>query len=171
MRLAYAATNEQPYHERRPLAAQTRGLIRDGTWPGIKAWVLRNPQRVQEMLWANPRVVFFREEPLGPQEAVFGPRGAQGVALTPGRSIAVDPKSIPYGTPVWLASAGPDREPAEARARAGHWQRDHRAGARRLLRGLGHAGGGFRRAAEAAAQALGAVAALTPDIASLLLFK
>jgi membrane-bound lytic murein transglycosylase A len=28
------------------------------------------------------------------------------VALTPGRSIAVDPGSIPYGTPVWLASSG-----------------------------------------------------------------
>jgi membrane-bound lytic murein transglycosylase A len=27
--------------------------------------------------------------------------------LTPGRSIAVDPGSIPYGTPVWLASSGP----------------------------------------------------------------
>ena len=36
----------------------------------------------------------------------FGPRGAQGVPLTPGRSIAVDPESIPYGTPVWLASEG-----------------------------------------------------------------
>ena len=106
VRLAYAATNDQPYMSvGRWLLDQ--GLIRDGTWPGIKAWVLRNPQRVQEMLWANPRVVFFREERLGPQEAVFGPRGAQGVALTPGRSIAVDPKSIPYGTPVWLASAGP----------------------------------------------------------------
>ena len=33
-------------------------------------------------------------------------RGAQGVALTAGRSIAVDPASIPYGTPVWLVSAG-----------------------------------------------------------------
>lgn len=29
------------------------------------------------------------------------------MALTPGRSIAVDPSSIPYGTPVWLASSGP----------------------------------------------------------------
>ena len=29
------------------------------------------------------------------------------MALTPGRSIAVDPASIPYGTPLWLASAGP----------------------------------------------------------------
>jgi membrane-bound lytic murein transglycosylase A len=29
------------------------------------------------------------------------------VPLTPGRSIAVDKDSIPYGTPVWLASTGP----------------------------------------------------------------
>lgn len=37
----------------------------------------------------------------------FGPKGAQGVALTPGRSIAIDPLAMPYGTPVWLASRGP----------------------------------------------------------------
>ena len=51
--------------------------------------------------------MFFREEPLSDLDASFGPRGAQGVALTPGRSIAVDRDSIPYGTPVWLRSAGP----------------------------------------------------------------
>ena len=82
-------------------------LVKDASWPGIKAWVQANPQRVQEMLWTNPRVVFFREEPLDDLQAAFGPRGAQGVPLTPGRSIAVDRESIPYGTPVWLASAGP----------------------------------------------------------------
>ena len=52
-------------------------------------------------------MVFFREEPLDPQDLNAGPRGAQGVALTAGRSIAVDPGSIPYGTPVWLSSSGP----------------------------------------------------------------
>jgi membrane-bound lytic murein transglycosylase A len=51
-------------------------------------------------------MVFFKEEPLSDLDAAFGPRGAQGVALTPGRSIAVDPGSIPYGTPVWLVSSG-----------------------------------------------------------------
>ena len=75
--------------------------------PGIKAWAQQNPQRVNEMLWSNPRTVFFREEPLGELDASFGPRGAQGVALTPGRSIAVDPSSIPYATAVWLHSEGP----------------------------------------------------------------
>jgi membrane-bound lytic murein transglycosylase A len=58
------------------------------------------------MLWSNPRTVFFREEALSESDADSGPKGAQGVALTPGRSIAVDPLSIPFGTPVWLASAG-----------------------------------------------------------------
>ena len=66
-----------------------------------------NPQRVRELVNVNPRYVFFREEPLSDLDAQFGPRGAQGVALTPGRSIAVDPGSIPYGTPVWLSTQGP----------------------------------------------------------------
>jgi membrane-bound lytic murein transglycosylase A len=106
VRLAYAGSNEQPYRSVGGWLLQ-QGALRDATWPGIKAWARDNPQRVQEMLWSNPRVVFFREEPLDDFDAAFGPRGAQGVALTPGRSIAVDKESIPYGTPVWLASAGP----------------------------------------------------------------
>lgn len=105
VRVAFAGTNEHPYRSVGSWLLQ-QGL-RDASWPGIKAWAARNPQRVQEMLWVNPRVVFFREEPLSELDAAAGPRGAQGVALTPGRSIAVDPGSIPYGTPVWLASAGP----------------------------------------------------------------
>ena len=106
VRLAFAATNEQPYQSVGRWLLD-RGLVRDATWPGISAWAQAHPERVQEMLWANPRYVFFREEPLDALDAAFGPRGAQGVALTPGRSIAVDRLSIPYGTPVWLASTGP----------------------------------------------------------------
>jgi membrane-bound lytic murein transglycosylase A len=60
------------------------------------------------MFWSNPRYVFFREETRTGAEASLGPRGAQGVPLTAGRSIAVDKDSIPYGTPVWMASAGPN---------------------------------------------------------------
>jgi membrane-bound lytic murein transglycosylase A len=104
VRVAFAGTNDQPYKSvGRWLLDQ--GLIKDASWPGIKAWIVANPQRVNEMLWSNPRVVFFKEESL-PEQANEGPKGAQGVALTPGRSIAVDPGSIPYGAPVWLASSG-----------------------------------------------------------------
>ncbi len=105
-RVAYAGTNDQPYKSvGRWLLDQ--GAIKDATWPGIKAWTLQNPKRVQEMIWSNPRTVFFREEPLPQGDSSLGPKGAQGVALTAGRSIAIDPGSIPYGTPVWLASSGP----------------------------------------------------------------
>ncbi len=106
VRLAYAGTNDQPYRSVGTWLLR-QGLVRDASWPGIKAWVQANPGRVQEMLWSNPRMVFFREEPLEGMDAQLGPRGAQGVPLTPGRSIAVDKESIPYGAPVWLASPGP----------------------------------------------------------------
>ena len=106
VRLAFAGSNDQPYKSvGRWLIDQ--GALKDATWPAIKAWTLQNPQRVQEMLWSNPRTVFFREESVVEGDAYVGPRGAQGVPLTAGRSIAVDPASIPYGTPVWLASSGP----------------------------------------------------------------
>nr|WP_236599741.1 MltA domain-containing protein [Ramlibacter alkalitolerans] len=106
VRLAYAGSNEQPYRSVGAWLLQ-QGALRDASWPGIKAWARANPQRLQELLWSNPRVVFFREEPLSDFDAAFGPRGAQGVPLTPGRSIAVERDSVPYGTPMWLSSPGP----------------------------------------------------------------
>jgi membrane-bound lytic murein transglycosylase A len=106
LRLAFAGHNEQPYK------SVGRWLIEQGelradaaSWPAIKAWAQKNPQRINALLWSNPRTVFFREEPL--PDPQLGPKGAQGVPLTPGRSIAVDPLSIPYGTPVWLDSSEP----------------------------------------------------------------
>jgi membrane-bound lytic murein transglycosylase A len=104
-RLAFAATNEQPYKSVGKWLLD-QGLVKDASWPGIKAWLAQNPQRLQELLWVNPRVVFFKEETLSDLDMGFGPKGAQGVALTPGRSIAIDPLGMPYGTPVWLASRG-----------------------------------------------------------------
>ncbi len=106
VRVAFAGHNDQPYR------SVGRWLIEQGdlrpdqaSWPAIRAWARQNPKRLEEMLWSNPRYVFFREEPL-PDPAI-GPKGAQGVPLTPGRSIAVDPLSIPYGTVVWLDTSEP----------------------------------------------------------------
>jgi membrane-bound lytic murein transglycosylase A len=111
VRLAYAASNEQPYASVGRWLLD-RGWVRDASWPGIKAWIsatqARNPRLVQEMLWSNPRYVFFKPESRSDKDADLGPRGAQGVPLTAGRSVAVDKDSIPYATPLWLASAGPN---------------------------------------------------------------
>ena len=104
-RLAYAGTNQKPYQSvSKWLAANTS--LRNYSWPAIKQWAQLHPDLVPQMLWSNPRLVFFREEDLPTDSSAEGPRGAQGVPLTAGRSIAVDPGSIPYGAPVWLASQG-----------------------------------------------------------------
>lgn len=106
VRAAFAGHNEQPYKSvGRWLVDQGELRADQASWPAIKAWARMHPKRLNELLWSNPRFVFFREEPL-PDPAV-GPRGAQGVPLTPGRSIAVDPQSVPYGTPVWLDTTEP----------------------------------------------------------------
>lgn len=106
LRVAFAAHNDQPYKSvGRWLVDQGELTLEQASWPSIKAWARKNPKRLHEMLWANPRVIFFREEPL--PDPQLGPKGGQGVPLTPGRSIAVDTQSIPYGTPVWVDATEP----------------------------------------------------------------
>jgi membrane-bound lytic murein transglycosylase A len=105
VRVAFAGSNEQPYRSINQWLLD-QGVQRINPWPeATKAWAAQNPQRVPALLWSNPRYVFFREEAV--DETSEGPRGAQGVPLSAGRSIAVDPGSIPYGAPVWLVSRGP----------------------------------------------------------------
>lgn len=105
VRLAFAGSNDQPYRSINQWLLD-QGVRRINPWPeATKAWAAQNPQRLNPLLWSNPRYIFFREEALSDPAA--GPRGAQGVPLSAGRSIAVDRESIPYGTAVWLASPGP----------------------------------------------------------------
>jgi membrane-bound lytic murein transglycosylase A len=62
----------------------------------IKAWLRAHPDSAQALMDDNPSYVFFRE--------VQGeaPIGAEGAALTPGRSLAVDRTFLPLGIPIWL---------------------------------------------------------------------
>lgn len=106
VRLAFAGHNDQPYLSvARWLVDQGAFTLEQASWQAIRSWAQANPSRVSEMMAANPRVVFFREEPLTDPDS--GPNGAQAVPLTPGRSIAVDRDSVPLGTPVWLDSTVP----------------------------------------------------------------
>jgi membrane-bound lytic murein transglycosylase A len=81
--------------------------LREGqaSWSAVKAWAIKNPERLPELLAANPRTIYFREEAL--PDPSIGPRGAQGLPLTPGRSVAVDPRAVPYGTLLWLDTTQP----------------------------------------------------------------
>jgi membrane-bound lytic murein transglycosylase A len=107
LRLGYAATNDQPFKSFAQWLLDRKEITRsEATMQGISAWAKRNPGRVEEMLNANPRFVFFKELP-GNVSADLGPNGALGVPLTAERSIAIDLKAMPLGAPVFLSTTKP----------------------------------------------------------------
>jgi membrane-bound lytic murein transglycosylase A len=109
IRLQYADQNGQPYRSiGRYLADQGVMKLEDVNMPAIRAWLAANPQRMREVLDSNPSVVFFTEGPLA--DPSVGPKGAQGVPLTAGRSIAVDPAVVPLGAPVFLSTSYPSTD-------------------------------------------------------------
>jgi membrane-bound lytic murein transglycosylase A len=67
----------------------------------IVQWLRAHPTEAQALMNKNPSYVFFREI------KGRGPIGAQGVPLTPGRSLAIDRKFLPLGAPVWLDTTDP----------------------------------------------------------------
>ena len=106
IRLQYEDQNGHPYRSiGKYLADQGVMPIEQVNMPAIRAWLAANPQRLHEVLDINPSVVFFREAPL--EDPSIGPKGALGVPLTAGRSIAVDPKFLPLGAPMFLSTTHP----------------------------------------------------------------
>jgi len=107
IRLQYEDQNGHPYRSiGRYLVDRGVMPLDQVNMPAIRAWLTANPQRLNEVLDSNPSVVFFREAPL--EDASVGPKGAQGVPLTADRSIAIDPKFLPLGAPMFLATTAPD---------------------------------------------------------------
>ncbi len=80
-----------------------RGLVgREGaSMQVIRDWLRAHPERAREIMQENARFIFFRTID------GEGPIGAQGVALTAGRSLAVDPDFIALGLPVFLDTSWP----------------------------------------------------------------
>jgi membrane-bound lytic murein transglycosylase A len=104
VRIGYADQNGHPYQSiGRWLVAQGELTLDKASMDGIKRWAEENPQRLQELLNVNPSYVFFRELPA----SNAGPIGALGVPLSEGRSIAVDPRYVPLGAPVFLSTTHP----------------------------------------------------------------
>ena len=111
VRVGYADQNGQPYKSiGRYLVEQGELKLEQASMQGIKAWGAANPAKLDALLNQNPSYVFFRELPggAGTDAAADGPLGALGVALTPERSIAVDPRFVPLGVPVFLATTRPN---------------------------------------------------------------
>jgi membrane-bound lytic murein transglycosylase A len=100
VRINYDAHNGYPY------TAVGRILIDRGIIPKeqmsmqrIREWMDQNPDGAKELRRQNRAYVFFREVALTDKDEAVG---AQGVPLTPGRSIAVDKALHVYGTPFFI---------------------------------------------------------------------
>ncbi len=75
----------------------------------IKAYLAAHPDQAPALMNENASAVFFREI-MGD-----GPIGASGLALIPGRSLAVDPRFWSYGLPVFIDAETPERTPSGPR--------------------------------------------------------
>lgn len=105
MRVGYADQNGHPYQSiGKRLVERGELKLEQASMQGIKRWGAKHPDALPGLLASNPSYVFFRELP----DTLGGPLGALGVPLTGGRSIAVDPRFIPLGAPVFLATTRPD---------------------------------------------------------------
>jgi membrane-bound lytic murein transglycosylase A len=105
VRVGYADQNGFPYKSiGRYLVELGELRLEQASMQGIKAWGRAHPDRLQELLNHNPSYVFFRES----KSQTDAPLGALGIPLTPLRSIAIDARVIPLGSPVYLATTTPD---------------------------------------------------------------
>ena len=100
LRLNYVASNGHPYTPVGRFLID-RGIIskEDMSMDRIRNWMTANPDEGRDLRRKNRSFVFFRETNLRDHEECIG---AQGVPLTPGRSLAVDRKIHVYGTPIWV---------------------------------------------------------------------
>ena len=116
LRLNYVASNGMPYTPVGKFLID-RGIVskEEMSMDKIRDFMEANPEEGKELRRKNRSFVFFKETPLGSHDECIG---AQGVPLTPGRSVAVDKHIHIYGTPIWVDAELPiDSEKPETKFR------------------------------------------------------
>lgn len=103
--VGYADQNGHQYNSIGRLLVERGELtLSQASMQGIKNWARTNLTKLRQLLNNNPSYVFFRELPPG----LPGPLGALGVPIMGERSVAIDPKFVPLGAPVFLATTEPN---------------------------------------------------------------
>ncbi|MBS40457.1 MAG: murein transglycosylase [Rhodospirillales bacterium] len=102
VRVGYAGHNRHPYTSIGKVLINRQELSPEAlSMQAIRSWLKKNPMKVTDLLDLNARYIFFSRV-IG-----VGPLGAQGVVLTPGRSLAIDPRFLTYGLPIWIDTKDP----------------------------------------------------------------
>lgn len=103
LRVGYAAQNGHAYLAVGKALIERGALTKENvSMQTIRAWLEANPESAHEVMNLNNSYIFFKEL------EGEGPLGAEGVALTPKRSLAVDRKKFAYGIPLWLDAEEPE---------------------------------------------------------------
>jgi membrane-bound lytic murein transglycosylase A len=106
VRVTYDGQNGRPYVPIGRLLIERGELTRENvSLQTIRAWLVAHPDQAPALMDANPSYVFFTLLPKTPPDE--GPPGALGVALTPGRSLAIDRHFLPMGAPVFVVTSNP----------------------------------------------------------------
>lgn len=106
-RLAYAAQNGQVYTAIGKELIARGAIAREAmSMQAIRDWLHAHPDEAQGVMNADASFVFFTEQPL--DDPRLGAKGAEGVSLTAGASIAIDLSEHPLGIPFWIATTAPD---------------------------------------------------------------
>ena len=101
IRIGYAGQNGRAYTGIGGVMRE-RGLLGSGpgqysgSMQGIMQYIRENPEDGSALMRLNESWVFFREL------TGDGPLGSIGVPVRRESSVAVDPRFVPYGAPVWL---------------------------------------------------------------------
>ncbi|MCX5870967.1 MAG: MltA domain-containing protein [Deltaproteobacteria bacterium] len=99
----FAATNGRKYKSIGKLLVDENKMSREeATMPTIRHYLQQNPDEQKRILHHNPRFVFFQWN-----KTKESPTGSIGLPLTAGRSIAVDPATLPTGVMAYLISQKP----------------------------------------------------------------
>jgi membrane-bound lytic murein transglycosylase A len=100
LRINYDAHNGYPYTPVGRILIERNIIPKEQmSMQKIREWMEANPDGAKELRRQNKSYVFFREVQLSDKDEAVG---AQGVPLTPGRSIAVDKSLHVYGTPFFI---------------------------------------------------------------------
>ncbi len=97
LRIGYAGQNGHPYYAiGRELIKREELTAENVSMQSIREWLAAHPDEADEIMNTNKSYVFFTK--LDGE----GPIGGEGVALTAGRSLAIDRSLLSYGMPVWV---------------------------------------------------------------------
>ena len=105
IRINYDSYNGYPYTAVGRILIERNIVPKDQmSMQRIRQWMDDNPDGANELRRQNRSYVFFHEVKLSDKDEAIG---AQGVPLTPGRSIAVDKSLHVYGTPFFIEGGLP----------------------------------------------------------------